>query len=250
MSPHHIVLIAIYVAAAAAFVTLLFRDAPYGRFVREGWGVTLSERWAWLVMEFPAGLSILVMMLTGPRREPVALVFFAAWQAHYVYRSLIYPFLLPSGRTKTMPLALIAMAIVYNCANGYVNGYHLFHGAVSYGPAWTADPRFVGGSVLFVAGAIIHISADRTLRRLRKGSPRRYEIPRGGLFRYVSCPNYLGEIVQWAGFALATWSLAGLSFAVFTVANLAPRALSHHRWYREHFPDYPADRRALIPRFL
>ncbi|MDH5284165.1 MAG: 3-oxo-5-alpha-steroid 4-dehydrogenase, partial [Gemmatimonadota bacterium] len=32
-----------------------------------------------------------------------------------------------------------------------------------------------------------------------------------------------------------------------TVANLAPRAWSHHRWYLEKFPDYPPDRKALIP---
>jgi hypothetical protein len=36
-------------------------------------------------------------------------------------------------------------------------------------------------------------------------------------------------------------------FAVWTVANLAPRAQSHHTWYREHFESYPPQRRALLP---
>jgi hypothetical protein len=53
--------------------------------------------------------------------------------------------------------------------------------------------------------------------------------------------------VEWTGWALATWSLAGLAFALYTVANLAPRAVDHHAWYRQHFPEYPATRRALIP---
>ncbi len=57
----------------------------------------------------------------------------------------------------------------------------------------------------------------------------------------------LGEIVQWAGWALATWSAAGLAFCSLTIANLAPRARSNQRWYRSEFPDYPHDRRALIP---
>ena len=35
--------------------------------------------------------------------------------------------------------------------------------------------------------------------------------------------------------------------AVFTFANLAPRAWSHHKWYRKKFPDYPKQRRAVIP---
>ena len=64
-------------------------------------------------------------------------------------------------------------------------------------------------------------------------------MPRGGFFRWVSCPNYLGEMLQWSGFALATWSLPGLSFALWTVANLLPRAVAHHRWYRREFADYP-----------
>ena len=63
----------------------------------------------------------------------------------------------------------------------------------------------------------------------------------------MSCPNYLGEIVEWCGWALATWSPAGLAFAVYTAANLAPRAVSNHHWYLSHFPDYPRERRALIP---
>jgi hypothetical protein len=63
----------------------------------------------------------------------------------------------------------------------------------------------------------------------------------------VSCPNYLGEIVQWFGWALLGWSLPGLAFALFTLANLAPRAYAHHRWYLATFPDYPRDRAALLP---
>ena len=69
----------------------------------------------------------------------------------------------------------------------------------------------------------------------------------GGMFRLVSMPNYLGELVEWIGWAIATWSLAGLGFALFTAANLVPRAWSSHRWYREHYDDYPGERRAIIP---
>jgi hypothetical protein len=54
-------------------------------------------------------------------------------------------------------------------------------------------------------------------------------------------------MLEWTGFAVASWSLPGLAFALYTAANLAPRALSHHRWYQEKFPDYPRERRALIP---
>ena len=63
----------------------------------------------------------------------------------------------------------------------------------------------------------------------------------------LSCPNYLGEIVERAGWALATWAPASLAFFVYTAANLIPRARSHHQWYRKRFPEYPASWKALIP---
>jgi 3-oxo-5-alpha-steroid 4-dehydrogenase 1 len=72
-------------------------------------------------------------------------------------------------------------------------------------------------------------------------------VPHGGGYRFVSSPNYLGEILEWAGWAVAAWSPAGAAFAAYTIANLAPRAADHHRWYRERFPDYPPARRALVP---
>ncbi|MEJ2006114.1 MAG: methyltransferase, partial [Cyclobacteriaceae bacterium] len=71
--------------------------------------------------------------------------------------------------------------------------------------------------------------------------------PEGGLFRWVSCPHYFGEILEWSGWAVLTWSLPGFAFALFTFANLAPRAIAHHRWYKEKYENYPANRKALIP---
>ena len=100
--------------------------------------------------------------------------------------------------------------------------------------------------LLFAAGLTLNARSDRTLRLLRR-SGGGYRIPQGGGFRYVSSPNYLGEMIEWTGWAIATWSLAGTAFALYTFANLAPRAFANHRWYRETFPDYPPERRALLP---
>jgi 3-oxo-5-alpha-steroid 4-dehydrogenase 1 len=113
--------------------------------------------------------------------------------------------------------------------------------------AWLWHPAFLVGAGLYLAGVLVNRRADATLRALRAPGESGYRVPRGGLFDYVSCPNYLGEIIQWIGWAVATWSFAGLAFALWTTANLLPRALAHHRWYRSHFPDYPQQRRALLP---
>ena len=57
----------------------------------------------------------------------------------------------------------------------------------------------------------------------------------------------LGEILEWAGFALASRSLPGAAFAAFTFVNLGPRGAAHHQWYLKRFEDYPRGRRAVIP---
>jgi protein-S-isoprenylcysteine O-methyltransferase Ste14 len=119
-----------------------------------------------------------------------------------------------------------------------------------YDSSWFLDPRFIAGTALFFTGLWIHIRSDNILRSLRPPGESGYKVPVGGLYRYVSAPNYFGEIVQWFGWALATWSPAGLAFAAFTVANLLPRGIAHHRWYKEYFPDYPEDRKAVIPLVL
>jgi len=72
-------------------------------------------------------------------------------------------------------------------------------------------------------------------------------VPPGMLLALVSNPNYLGEIIQWIGFALLTRSVAAWAFALFTFCNIFPRAVQNHRWYHEHFSDYPEKRKVIIP---
>ena len=104
--------------------------------------------------------------------------------------------------------------------------------------------------IIFFTGFIINISSDNILFKLRKDGKGEYSIPNGKLFNYISCPNYLGEILEWLGWAIMVLSFAGFSFFVWTLANLIPRALSTHKWYNQKFQDYPKDRKALLPYLL
>ena len=147
-----------------------------------------------------------------------------------------------------MPAVVALMGGVFNLGNAYLNGRYLFDlSGERYQAAWLTSPQFIIGLVLFVAGFVINRQADSILHGLRRDGELDYKIPYGGMYRYISCPNYFGEIVEWTGWAIATLSLPGLAFALWTFANLAPRARAHHRWYHEHFVQYPEERKALIP---
>lgn len=174
------------------------------------------------------------------------LVFLGLWEAHYLHRAFIYPFTI-RGSIRRLSLIVVFLALVFNCVNGYLNGRYIFSFSPKYDNAWLTDPRFITGILIIVVGFVINRQADTILRNLRLPGENDYKVPYGSLYRWVSCPNYFGEILIWIGWAVATWSLPGLAFAVWTAANLAPRARSHHRWYRDRFPQYPEKRKALVP---
>ena len=243
-------IVALVVAGVASFAALLFIPAPYGRYERAGWGPTIPARLGWLLQELPAPLLFAIVFFRGEHAfRIVPLTLLLLWELHYGYRTFVYPLRLRPGAG--------AHAAFHGGdgdrlqrLNATLNAYAISHGVLRHTDAWFADPRFVAGVALFAIGWFVNQQSDAILRRLRQPGETGYKIPRGGLYRFVSCPNYLGEIVEWCGWALATWTYAGFAFAFFTAANLVPRAISHHRWYREQFADYPRERKAILPAML
>jgi 3-oxo-5-alpha-steroid 4-dehydrogenase 1 len=236
--------------SAVAFVALIFMAAPYGRYARVGFGPRVNATLGWVLMEAPAPLLFAVYFIFGPRPiEPILWVFLILWELHYIHRAFVFPFR-RRGKAQTMPLVIMLLGFLFNCINSYTNGRYLTALGGPYSNSWFSDPRFILGVILFLGGMAINQHSDLILFRLRKPGDTGYHIPRGGLYQFISAPNYFGEILEWFGYALLTWSPAALVFAIWTVANLLPRAIAHHHWYREKFPDYPSDRKAIIPFLL
>jgi protein-S-isoprenylcysteine O-methyltransferase Ste14 len=240
------VALVLWAAAAVAAYLLLWRiPAPYGRFARPGWGPGVPPRLAWFLMEGPGFLVFAGVMAAGLPCGLVPALFGALYLAHYAYRGFLYPALLRSA--TRVPLFVVLSAVGFHLANGTLQAWEIFHRGIDRPVGWLLDPRFLAGLALFAGGFALHVSSDARLRGLRpvRGAPR--VLPQGGMFDRVSSPNYLGEIVQWCGWALLTWTWSGLVFALWTVANLLPRAVVRHRAYRESFPAYPPERTALFP---
>ena len=232
--------------AIAVFLLLLKVTAPYGRHTTSSWGPLIPNKWSWLIMEVPVLLVLwLIVIPFINSTSTVSFVMIGLFSLHYFNRVFVFPFRIHT-KGKKMPLLIMSSAIFFNLMNGFSFGYY-FSRFADYPNDWFLDPRFIIGILLFFSGLYINWKADTMLINLRKPGETGYKIPVGWLFEKISCPNLFGELLEWLGFAILCWNLPGLVFFIWTAANLVPRAISHHKWYKEKFKEYPRNRMAILP---
>jgi len=222
--------------AAVVFVSLFKVDAGYGKFYDKKWGPAVNNRLGWVLMESPVFIAMLLLWAFSDRRDDIVrLAFLVIFEIHYFQRSFIFPLLIRgNGR---MPLSIILMGVLFNTLNACMQGGWIFYisPAEMYPQSWFCDPRFIAGTLLFFAGLFVNIQSDTIIRHLRKPGDTAHYLPTGGMFRYVTSANYFGELLEWTGFAILTWSFSGLVFVIWTFANLAPRAARIYDRYTQEF---------------
>ena len=226
------------VIAVIVFVALYFVDAGYGKFYKPKWGPSVDNHLGWFLMEVPVFIAMLVLWWFSDRRnDSVRLVFLLIFELHYFHRSFIFPLHL-RGHNR-MPWTIVLMGAVFNTLNAFMQGGWIFYVSPieRYPQSWLTSLPFLAGTVLFFAGMYINIQSDGIIRNLRKPGDTAHYLPKGGMFRYVTSANYFGEFLEWVGFAVLTWSWAGAVFALWTFANLAPRAARIYELYGQEFPD-------------
>ena len=220
-------------------INLIYK-APYGRHTSKKWGISIDNKLGWIIMELPALLLCPAIYFYFKIDFDTSIMFICLWIIHYFNRTIIFPFRIKT-KGKKMPLAIVISAFFFNIVNGLINGYFLSNINLH-----SVSIFLITGFLLFVLGLYINISSDNkliNLRKIKKG----YFVPKGGLFKYISCPNFFGEILEWFGFALMTFNIGSLSFFIWTCCNLIPRALAHHTWYKNKFNRYPKERKAILP---
>lgn len=223
------------------FVALYFIDAGYGKMISNKWGPAINNKVGWLLMECPVFFVMLYMWgISSVKYQLPYLVFFLIFELHYFQRSFIFPFLM-KGNSK-MPIVIMALSFIFNVVNGYIQGYWLFHlapvdFAEVYTVEWLKSWPFIIGTIIFFTGMFINLHSDHIIRNLRQPGDTKHYLPKGGMYNYVTSANYFGEIVEWAGWALLTWSWAGFVFFWFTCANLVPRSNSIYNKYKQEFAD-------------
>ena len=244
-----IFLIVMALLALVVFAALHFFEAGYGYLFNPKYGPPVPNKIGWVLMESPVFVAMCVLWLLSERTwEAGPLTLFALFQAHYLQRAFIFP-LLMRGASK-MPLGIVVMGMCFNTLNALMQGGWIFYvSPEGYYADWFAQPYIYIGGAMFLAGMAVNLHSDHIIRNLRRPGDTRHYIPRGGMFRYVSSANYFGELLEWTGFAVASWSWAGAVFAWWTFANLAPRAASLNKRYAKEFGDEftSLGRKKIIP---
>ena len=229
------------------FIVLFFLPAPYGKHFKSTWGPCISSKYAWVIMEFPAVMVMLsIYVVNYSEQGLVSAVFILIWLSHYVYRTFVYPFR-TNNPSKPFPVVIALMGFLFNILNGIINGVYLFEIRVIENTEWLISSVFIVGLGLFIAGMLVNKKGESDFKRLVRSDVNTYVMPSGGLLDTISNPHYFGELIQWLGWAVLCWSPAGFAFFIFTFANLFPRAILNHRWYKKEFPDFPPGRKAIIP---
>ncbi len=232
----NIFLVAMSVTALFVFVTLFFVTAGYGKFTTKRWGPSVNNKLGWVLMESPVFIVMCILWAMSSRMfEPVLLVMFTIFQIHYFQRSFVFPFLL-KGKSR-MPLSIILMGVVFNVLNALMQGGWLFYISPDglYTTEWFCSWQFILGTAIFAIGFFINIQSDSIIRNLRKPGDTNHYLPKGGMYNHVTSANYFGEILEWTGFAILTWSWAGAVFVWWTFANLVPRANTIYKKYKVEF---------------
>ncbi|KAF8074043.1 3-oxo-5-alpha-steroid 4-dehydrogenase-domain-containing protein [Lyophyllum atratum] len=231
-------------SAFAGFFTTFFIDAPFGRFTPSGDSIFLVDGIkSWIIMELVSPLVFLYTFLTSPvwpalsptrppTLTPPQILLGALYLIHYANRALISPLRTPSRSKSHITVPLFAVA--FNLVNGALMGAGISAPTAQafLGPSLLSRPTFVLGVVLWAVGFAGNIYHDEILLDIRRkaqtkkdlaGGGEHYAIPRGGLFEYVSFPNYLCEWIEWTGYALAA---APLPFSLAALPSLlAPSSL-------------------------
>ena len=126
----------------------------------------------------------------------------------------------------------------------------LFFYSPSSAAAREANPLLLyPGLALFAVGELGNLQTHLTLKGLRTSGGTERGIPRGFLFDFVTCPNYLTEIFSWLGIYLVSgFSWGVLIFLVAAVVQMAQWAAKKERRYRKEFGDkYKRKRFTMLP---
>lgn len=234
----------------------------------------LDPRVGWWLMELPATACFLYHYLKpdpgaarrgeeneragrGPSRK-ASLLLAALWVIHYSNRGWYFPLSLrvAPGAKANFGFGNAIIGAVFTALHGYCHALLLRTHGAHLNDAWLRGTRFRLGLVVYQIGFWLTVHSESVVRALRPAAAvlvgaARYRIPVGGGFRWLTNPQYFGELLAWLGWSVMTWSVPGAAVFTISALNLVPRAFQNHKWYLQKFPEYAGlGRKVLVPYLL
>ncbi len=146
---------------------------------------------------------------------------------------------------STMPLSnLFKNSAHYWILSGFGIGHFLYSDSFSNSNAVTQIYALVA---LFIVAELANFRTHLILRDLRPAGSSTRAIPRGFGFSLVSCPNYFFEMVAWCAFSLMTGLPSAWFFTIVASGQMWLWACKKHSRYLKEFPEYPKNRKPMIP---
>ncbi|KAJ7350968.1 hypothetical protein OS493_037502 [Desmophyllum pertusum] len=218
----------------------------YSKFAPDG---VINARFGWtMCYGIPATVYIVLWYLSGMPQSTFHLVTLITYLGHFVKRVLEALFLHKySKKISILPATEIAM---FYSLGSVVQ--HYWCNLYTQGPL--ADKlssnhiAFTVGIMLYITGELINLYHHVILANLRPaGTSSGYVIPQAGLFPYIVCPHYFGELIAWYGMAVAGQHLCVYLAWLSMLCYLSGRSHQTQVWYQKKIENFPKDRRNLFP---
>lgn len=242
-------LIALIVAGPLFFISEFTGKGAltYSKFADRTARVRVPSRLGMLILYAPAAFAApaVHLVVDGPW-TPWHLLTLGMVSAHFARRCLEVLFVHRYSGVMNASGIIVpcSMYTLLSALFGYI-------GATEITPDLLASsdfqPGWALGLSLWLVGSAINIGHHRLLAGLRAPGQTDYVLPRRGLFRWVACPHYLGEIIGWFGFALVFHHVVAWVVAGAMTLYLAGRAHQTLRWYGERMSPLPPGWRRLVP---
>ena len=242
------------------FLCLLFIKAYYGKFFNKSEDgnciqkllrkifPVIPSRISWIIQECPCVfITIFFIIYYYENLNYKNILVISPFLIHYIHRTFIFPFVIHSS--KNNPLEITLMAFTFCFFNAIMINRSIFCLIKDYGDEFLLN--YIFGLAIFLLGIYINIHSDYSMIKQRNANQdenNKYIIPRGFMYELISCPNYFGELTEWLGFFILSNSFSGLVFFISTFANLFPRAIQYHQWYKNKFKEEFVTDKDLIQR--
>lgn len=196
---------AFWIMAAVGLVVSSIGFKKFVWFISIGYGFSMAAIGVGLLVLFagktdPASAVLCVLLMVYGLRLGIYL---ALRERRSVAYNTVMSTQVNDGSTMTMPLKVVvwvSCALLYACEAASA----IFRLANGCG----TDACAVVGVVLMAAGIVLESASDYQKTLQKRKNPHRFCDK--GLFSFVRCPNYLGEVLTWTGmFASGFTALAG-----------------------------------------